>query len=145
MKYISEKVGRGGSVLGIDRKPPGIELPPNARFVQADVFELTAEDILGISETGGFDVVVSDLAPRTTGVRHADQEESWRLFERAVILAGGMLEPGGRFTGKLLFSSRHGQAVDMLRSGYESVRTIHPKATRKESKEVFIVAKNRLG
>jgi 23S rRNA (uridine2552-2'-O)-methyltransferase len=141
MKYILERVGPEGLVAGVDLSPLAIELPPHARFVEADVLAVDPEALRRLSGGGSFDVVVSDLAPKTTGIRHADQELSWELFARAVFLAGRLLARGGSFTGKLFFSPRHGDAVALLDKSFSSVKTLQPRATRRESKEIFIVAK----
>ena len=141
LMYLSEKAGNEGRVIGVDINPLNIELPRNARFIQADV---NAVDPSRIAEACGgrpIDVVVSDLAPKTSGVKHADQENSWALFERALELAAGLLRQGGNFAGKLFFSPKHKEAETRLKELFRETRTIHPKATRKSSREVFLVGK----
>ena len=139
LMYIAGKIGNEGKVVGVDLSPLNIELPRNARFIQADV---TAMDPARIAEACAgrpVDVVVSDLAPKTSGIKHADQENSWALFERALELAGNLLRGGGNFAGKLFFSPRHKEAENRLKDLFEETRTIHPKVTRKSSREVFLV------
>ncbi|MFH1437007.1 MAG: RlmE family RNA methyltransferase [Pseudomonadota bacterium] len=141
LMYLSEKAGNEGRVIGVDINPLNIELPQNAGFIQADV---NAVDPSRIAEACGgrpIDVVVSDLAPRTSGVKLADQENSWALFERALELAAALLRPGGNFAGKLFFSPRHKEAETRLKGLFRETRTIHPRATRKSSREVFLVGK----
>jgi 23S rRNA (uridine2552-2'-O)-methyltransferase len=142
MMYILERVGGEGSVAGVDLSPLGIQLPPNACFIQADVMTIGADDIRKGAGERPFDAIVSDLAPRTTGIRHADQERSWILFSRAAGLAAGLLKRGGHFAGKLFFSPRHADAEALLGGMFAEVRTLQPRATRRESKEIFIVGKN---
>lgn len=140
MKYILERVGPAGSVTGVDLAPLALELPGNGRFIESDVMALDAEALRRAAGCGHFDVVVSDLAPKTTGIKNVDQEKSWALFEKAAALALELLRRGGHFAGKLFFSPRHGDAVKLLAGRFASVRTIQPRATRKESKEIFVVA-----
>jgi len=140
MKYILERVGPEGSVLGVDLVPPAVDLPKNGRFMEADVLALDAAALRRAAGCEHFDVVVSDLAPKTSGIRHADQERSWALFDKAAALALELLRRGGHFTGKLFFSPHHGDAVKLLGRRFKTVRTIQPRATRKESKEIFVVA-----
>jgi hypothetical protein len=70
-------------MVGIDRVAiPGV---PGARLLVGDVFTVVPADLLG--DAAGFDVVMSDMAPDTTGIRHLDQARSEALFERALELA----------------------------------------------------------
>jgi 23S rRNA (uridine2552-2'-O)-methyltransferase len=142
MKYILERVGSGGKVAGVDLSPPAIRLPPNACFIQADVMAVEPGDVLKAAGEEFFDVVVSDLAPRTTGVGSADQENSWILFSRAAELARELLKRGGHFAGKLFFSPRHAEAEALLGRMFSRVRTLQPKATRRGSREIFLVGKS---
>jgi len=141
--YIAGRIGRGGVVAGVDLAPLGVALPPNARFALGDVMEMNDAALAALAGTDRFDVVVSDLAPKTSGIRHADQERSWRLFERAVEAAARLLVPGGDFAGKLFFSPTHAGAVRLLAARFGDVRTIRPQATRKASPEIFVVGKGK--
>jgi 23S rRNA (uridine2552-2'-O)-methyltransferase len=134
LKYASSRVGRSGRVVGVDLVVPGIPMPDNARFVEADVLLLSAREL----EPPRFDVVLSDMAPSTSGAALVDQERSWELFERALALALEVLTRGGRFAGKLFLSSRHEEAVRTMRGRFETVRTLRPRATRSSSREVFV-------
>jgi 23S rRNA (uridine2552-2'-O)-methyltransferase len=67
----------------------------NARLLVGDVFEVPAAELRG--ELAAFDVVLSDMAPDTDGIRHVDQARSEALFERALDLALELLAPGGHF------------------------------------------------
>lgn len=134
LKYAAGRVGRSGLVMGVDIVEPGIALPDNARYVQVDVADLSPGDV----EPSAFDVVLSDMAPRTSGAALVDQERSWNLFERALILAFEVLAPGGRFAGKLFFSPRHTEAISMMKERFSTVRTLRPRATRRASREVFL-------
>src|SRR5262249_40145646 len=81
-QYAAERVGSQGRVLGIDLQPVAISLPPQAVARQGDAFE-TAPAVL--TEGGRmFDVVLSDMAPRTTGIPSADAARSAELVLRAL-------------------------------------------------------------
>lgn len=135
LKYASERVGEAGVVVGVDLVPPRIPLPGNARFLRADVLEVSAREIGATT----FDVVLSDMAPSTSGDALVDQERSWELLGGAMRIALAVLVPGGRFAGKLFFSPRHVEAVATLEPRFQAVRTIRPRATRAASREVFVV------
>src|SRR6185295_11472575 len=92
-QYASQKVGAQGRVLGIDIQPIKLTLP-NAVFITADMRDLNLADVMaehGIAPP--FDIVMSDMAPKTTGIRVTDQARSLELCELALATAGRFLRP----------------------------------------------------
>jgi len=144
MQYTLSRIGNRGRIVGIDLVPPSIKLPSNATFIVANIFEISPEEIINKTEIREFDVVLSDLAPKTTGIKFADQENSYLLFLRSFEISKNLLKQGGNFAGKLFFSQHHNEAEKILRLHFSEVKTIHPRATRKESSEIFLVGKNFL-
>ncbi|UCF01217.1 MAG: RlmE family RNA methyltransferase, partial [Deltaproteobacteria bacterium] len=67
LQYCARVVGKRGLVVGVDTRKISVELPPHVKCIQADVFELSPADLHHFSKE--FDVVLSDLAPATTGIR----------------------------------------------------------------------------
>jgi 23S rRNA (uridine2552-2'-O)-methyltransferase len=132
--YAAEKVGPEGRVLGIDLKDPDVALPKQAEIRTLDAFEVDPA-VLG----GPFDAVISDMAPKTSGQRHADQYRSYELVMRALELSKSVLRPGGTFVAKIFQGAEFEDARDALRACFGKVRIIRPKATRDESYEVFLV------
>jgi len=90
-----------------------------------------------------FDVVLSDMAPDTSGVRSLDQARSEGLFERALEIAELTLDKGGHFVGKLFQGPDWQRLLKRCRDGFAEVRTVKPAGSRKESIEQYVVAKNR--
>ena len=138
LQYCARAVGRRGLVVGVDTRTISIELPPHVHFIQADVFELLPTDLYQISED--FDVVLSDLAPATTGMRSVDSSRSLALFQRALTLADDLLVPGAHFLGKIFQGSGFEEMVKDLKSRFDKVKVIRPRATRSQSKEIYLVA-----
>jgi 23S rRNA (uridine2552-2'-O)-methyltransferase len=138
LQYCARAVGKRGLVVGVDSRKISIELPPHVHFIQADVFELLPAGLYHISEE--FDLVLSDLAPATTGVSSVDSSHSFALFQRAMILADDLLVPGAHFLGKIFQGSGFDEIVKELKSKFGKVKGIKPKATRKQSKEIFLLA-----
>jgi len=135
--YAAEKVQREGKVLGVDLTEFKGTLPAWAEIQQGDVFELSVEQLGG---PRSWDVVMSDMAPSTTGHRFTDQARSEALVRRAIELADAVLAPGGAFVAKI-FQGGDFQAIrDELRARYAKVRVVRPEATRRESIEVFLCA-----
>lgn len=137
LQYCGRTVGQRGLVVGVDTRPMPLELPPHVHALQADVFELQLADLQHFSST--FDVVLSDLAPATTGIRSADSARSVLLFERALELAGKLLVPGGSFLGKIFQGTDFDSMVQEMKRMFRRVRGIKPRATRKESKEIYLL------
>ena len=89
--------GGAGRLLAVDLKPLAVALPPNATFIQGDALAWRT----GSSPLyAPYDVVLSDMAPQTTGTRMSDQAKSFELFMRALAV-GATLVPGGSFVGKI--------------------------------------------
>ncbi len=121
-------------MLGLDLKDPEVTLPAQAEIRTLDAFEVDP------SELGGpFDLVISDMAPKTSGQRHADQYRSYELVMRALDLAKQVLVPGGTFVAKIFQGAEFEDARDAVRGSFGKVRIIRPEATRDESYEVFLV------
>lgn len=138
-QYASQKVGAQGRVLGIDLQPIKITLP-NALFINADMRELNLDKVMtdhGISPP--FDLVMSDMAPKTTGIRVTDQARSMELCELALQTAERFLRPRGSFIAKLFHSEDFETFRKQLRERFGRVEVLRPKSTRKESKEIFLI------
>jgi len=135
-QYAAQKVGREGKVVGIDLNPPRIGLPPHVSFQTRDIFQLDALSELGPQ---AFDVVLSDMAPHTSGQRHRDQFGSYELYMRALAIAGQVLVAGGAFVGKLFQGPELEQARSATRERFKTVRIVKPDASRAESFEIFLV------
>lgn len=138
--YASPRIGRKGLLLAVDLTPIPATLGPNVTVTQGDALSLTNEDLARFAP---YDVVLSDMAPSTTGSRLADQARSFELFMRAVEIAKAVGAPGGSFVGKIFMSDDFQKARDALRALFEEVRTIRPEGTRSGSFEVFLVGLRR--
>jgi 23S rRNA (uridine2552-2'-O)-methyltransferase len=139
LQYASTRIGADGAMVGIDRAQ--VSGVAGARLLVGDIFETAAPDLLGTLEA--FDVVLSDMAPDTTGIRHVDQARSEALFERALEIAEQTLAPNGRFVGKLFQGPDFKKLCDRCRAGFAEVRTVKPESSRSFSIEQYVVAKGR--
>jgi 23S rRNA (uridine2552-2'-O)-methyltransferase len=138
-QYASKKIGLDGRILGIDLEPIALTLP-NAVFVQADLREARLERIFTLNGiTPPFDVVLSDMAPKTTGVRITDQTRSLELASLALDTAERFLKPRGSFVCKLFQGGDFEAFRSRLRVDFGKVELLRPRSTRKESKEIFFV------
>ena len=136
LQYAARVVGPQGALVGLDRQPLDVVIP-QARIVVGDVFAVDAATLRG--ELQGFDVVLSDMAPDTIGVRASDQARSEGLFERALELAEATLVPGGHFVAKLFQGPAFQTLVARVRRQFASTRTVKPEGTRTQSSEQYVV------
>jgi 23S rRNA (uridine2552-2'-O)-methyltransferase len=140
LQYAAKKVGPKGALVGIDRTALDVTIP-GARILVGDVFTVTPAELSG--DLPAFDVVLSDMAPDTSGVRSLDQARSEALFERALELAEILLAPGGHFLGKIFQGPEFHKLLVRCRAGFTKVASIKPKGSRTESIEQYIVALGR--
>jgi 23S rRNA (uridine2552-2'-O)-methyltransferase len=131
----------GGRVIAVDLLP--MEPIPGVEFLQGDFTTpetLTAlRDLVGTSRV---DLVLSDLAPNMSGQRAVDQPRSIALLEEVLLFATEVLRPGG----DLLLKGFQGEGIEAfvreLKSRFQTVKTIKPKASRSESREIYLLARN---
>lgn len=135
LKYAAQRVGGQGRVLGIDRTPTKAPAA-NAVTLEADLTDPLDPAALG----GGFDAVLSDMAPDTTGIRHVDQDRSALLAEIAMTIAQRHGKAGSALVIKIFQGPDFHPLLARAKSLYDKVRCVRPEATRKQSIEVYIVA-----
>ncbi len=132
-------VKRGaGLVLAMDLLP--IDPITGAVMLQGD---FTDPDMPGrlVSELGGnVDLVLSDMAPNTTGHASTDHIRIIALAEMALDFATKVLSPGGGFVAKVFQGGSEKQILDVLKQGFTQVRHAKPPASRKDSSELYVVA-----
>ena len=108
LQYASRKVGNSGQVLGVDLQPVKISLPSHVKVLKADIFEVTDEDLK--IKGGQADVILSDMAPKTSGIRTNDAYRSFELNKKVLYLANDILRPEG----SLLVKAFQGKLFDEL-------------------------------
>jgi 23S rRNA (uridine2552-2'-O)-methyltransferase len=140
-QYALGKTGPRGHVIGVDLARPERLSAPNFAFIQGDVREIDPERLL--AEIGPRDLVISDLAPKTTGVKSADASRSAELVRSALDIARVLLRPGGRFLCKVFEGEEVQELRQELSRAFGKVRTIRPKAVRKGSREIYLLAEQR--
>ena len=135
--YAAERVGREGLVLACDLQATETVFPANVTFARENVFERTPGFEAMLDATGPFDLVMSDMAPRTTGTKFTDQARSLELCLEAVAVADRWLKPGGHFVTKIFMGPDFQDLARAVRQRFDSVKTFKPNSSRAESKEIF--------
>jgi 23S rRNA (uridine2552-2'-O)-methyltransferase len=144
IQLTSGVVGRSGLVVGIDLKQIDHKFENRVVTIQGDIFdhEFVEAALRGYLP---FDVVLSDMAPATSGIKVADSARSALLFERAFELARWALRPGGTFLAKIFHGSEFHQLLAEVKKEFARTRVIRPEATRKQSREIYILGMNLRG
>jgi 23S rRNA (uridine2552-2'-O)-methyltransferase len=138
--YASERVGPAGHVYAIDIKPIQQTFGENVKVLEGDALSL---DSALLAAHAPYDIVMSDMAPNTSGSKFQDQARSTELFLRALEVAIAHGKPGSHFTAKIFMSGDYKAAEMQVREAYDVVRTIRPDGTRQVSSEVFVVGMGR--
>lgn len=141
LQYLASRVGPTGVVVGVDLTPLAIPVAPPVYFVLGDLAGLDLEAITAISPD--FDAVVSDMAPRTTGIREVDQQRSLDLALTAWEWARKLLRPGGHFLVKVFEGPGVEGLIRELEAAFRICRRVKPPGSRAASKEIYLLAMNR--
>lgn len=137
LEYILSKVGPTGHVYAVDIQTIAKRFRGKVVFFKKDIRLVTPDDF---ATAGKFHVVVSDMAPSTTGIKITDQARSLELSEAGFRLACEILRPGGAFVCKVFEGPDVHRFREEVRQRFEIVKTQKPQASRQESMELYIVA-----
>lgn len=140
LQVIAEIVGAKGKVLGIDLQDIEPFDAANVQTIRGDIME--TEGMLKLFEATGFnrvDVLTSDLAPKTSGIKDVDQGLSVELTDQAFFLATKILKPGGHFVGKVFEGADLPWLLKRMKKRFKKVTLFKPPSCRDRSFEKYIV------
>ena len=132
--YAAKLTGDKGRVIGIDPRPAKVQTGSNVEIINGDVFELDTGSL-----GSDFNLVMSDMAPSTTGHKAVDAARSAGLCEAALEIARNVLLPGGTFVCKIFQGPDFNQFVNSVRASFDRQKIFKPKSSRKASKEIFVI------
>lgn len=141
LQVASVLVEKDGLVVGIDKEPVKFSAP-NVKTIKADV--LDDKLLTTIRPFGRFSVVLSDLAPATSGIKSRDQAQSLALAERALDIADTVLRRDGALVIKIFQGPETAAFVKKLKKIFKIVHIYKPKASRDRSFETYIVALGKI-
>lgn len=144
LQYVAKKIGPKGAALGVDLTLIEEQFHPRIKTVQKDCFLLKEAEITAlmadvVDNFTQFDVVLSDMAPKTSGIKHVDQIRSLDLAERALNLAEIFLKPGGHVVIKIFDSHESIELMKRMKNLFKVVKHLRPKSVRAVSKEFYAV------
>ena len=138
--YISQKVGDKGKVVGVDVEETKIPQKANIFFIKKDILDLKKDDFRDKVE-----VVVSDLSPKTSGVKFLDAGKSLELAEKSFEIAKSVLLPGGNFVCKIFENESSDEFFKKVKNCFDFAKRFKPKAVIKKSKEFYIIGRGFTG
>jgi 23S rRNA (uridine2552-2'-O)-methyltransferase len=137
-QYAS-KVVRNGKIISIDLK----EMEPidNTVQIKGDFTEDETQQKIKEFLTSKSDVVMSDMAVNTTGIKNIDSIQTGELCKEAMIFSKDIISNGGFFVSKIFMGGSFNEIVQLGKKIFREVKVFKPKSSRKDSKESFIICK----
>ena len=139
--YAARIVGPEGLVIGVDLQEGKKVSIAGAAEIKWFCDDIMSDDIVGklqdIRKT--YRIVLSDIAPRTSGNKWVDQQQSLILARRVFELAASLLKKEGNFYVKVFEGEDFKEFVDSVRKSFKTVKIVKPKSSRSESREVFVL------
>ncbi|HXW59977.1 MAG TPA: RlmE family RNA methyltransferase [Myxococcota bacterium] len=144
LQYVASKIGPKGLALGVDLTPVTESFHPSIKTVVDDCFLLDHTKIaMHLGQETRFDVVLSDMAPKTTGIKHVDQIRSFDLAETALNIAEPVLKKGGHVVIKVFAGAEVSLLIARMKRLFSVVKQMRPKSVRAPSKEFYVVGLNK--
>lgn len=141
--YVCRKLKGSGRITAVDLKDLSVGIKcNNLKFFKDDAFSESFQE--AAVKTGPYDAVISDAAPSTTGNRTVDTGRSYNLAEDVLKFALKNLKSGGNLVIKIFQGGDEHQLLDIMKNSFKTAKIFKPKASRKESFEVFLVGTGRL-
>jgi 23S rRNA (uridine2552-2'-O)-methyltransferase len=139
--YAARVVGPQGLVVGVDLQEAKKVSIAKAAEIKWFCNDIMSDDIVGKMQgiREAFSVVLSDMAPRTSGNKWVDQQQSLDLARRVLELAANLLKKDGNFYVKVFEGEDFKEFVDSVRKSFKTVKIVKPKSSRSESPEVFVL------
>ncbi len=139
-QYAVRALKGRGKVIAIDLLP--IDEIEGVFIIEGDIRSPENQELI-ISKSGnGLDVILSDMAPDTTGVHYADTENSAQLVHLALDMAEKLLKPNGSFVAKVFEGAEYKELLQRTKSLFGFAKSFNPKASLNRSRELFLVAQN---
>ena len=134
------RVIKNGKIISIDLKK--MEKIKNTTQITGDFTESKIKDLLKKKFDNHLDVVMSDMAVNTTGIKDLDSIQTGELCKQAMEFSKDVLSKKGFFVSKIFMGSTFNEIVALGKEIFKEVRVFKPKSSRKDSKESFIICKN---
>ena len=138
-QYVT-KVVKSGKIISIDLKE--MEKIENTIQIQGDFTSIDTQDQIKEYLKKKPDVVMSDMAVNTTGIKNIDSIQTGELCKEAMVFSKDVISEKGFFISKIFMGSTFNEIVALGKKIFKEVKVFKPKSSRKDSKESFIICKN---
>ena len=138
-QYVS-KIVKNGKIISVDLKK--MEKIENTIQIKGDFTTQETQDDIKNHLDKGFDVVMSDMAVNTTGIKNIDSIQTGELCKEAMIFSKDVISNNGFFISKIFMGGTFNEIVALGKKIFKEVKVFKPKSSRKDSKESFIICKN---
>ena len=138
-QYVS-KIVKNGKIISVDLK--NMEKIENTIQIKGDFTNQDIQEEVKNYLDKGFDVVMSDMAVNTTGIKNIDSIQTGELCKEAMIFSKDVILNNGFFISKIFMGSNFNEIVALGKNIFKEVKVFKPKSSRKDSKENFIICKN---
>ena len=135
----ANKVAKNGKLISIDLKK--MEPIGSSLQIQGDFTDESVQEEIKNNTTSKVDVVMSDMAVNTTGIKNIDSIQTGELCKEAMIFAKDLLNQNGYFISKIFMGGTFNEIVAEGKKYFKEVKVFKPKSSRKDSKESFIICK----
>jgi len=158
-QYILQKIGQG-LVVGIDIDENIKVYDPRFIFIKGDILNLTPQNIILNEKAENkhlsnednriyqkiveFDLIASDAAPNTTGDTFSDSQLSLEIVKKVFQISDKLLKHGGTVIAKVFQGEDVNDFIKSLKNRYEKIKQYKPRSSRKESREIYIIALNKI-
>lgn len=143
--FAADLAGKDGQVVGIDLKPLSKSVlskaPSNVRIHTGDVLSVDGELIKSVGKD--FNIVMSDMAPDTTGNKNVDAARSFNLCQAALRIAEDLLVDGGSFICKIFQGEDFKEFIDSIKLSFNKHKIFKPQSSRKASKEIYVIGSGK--
>jgi 23S rRNA (uridine2552-2'-O)-methyltransferase len=141
LQILAEAVGEKGVAVGVDLEPIRNLGKPWVKTAVVDLLAPTALDQIRALHAGPFDLVTSDMAPKTIGIKLTDEARCLELVRMAMHVADVTLKLGGGFVAKVFMGGDFPALKKELQARYGEVHVVRPDATRERSYEIYVIGK----
>ena len=138
-QYVS-KILKNGKIISIDLKK--MESIKNTIQIEGDFMEESVQNKIKSYLSRETDVVISDMAVNTTGIKNIDSIQTGELCMQSIIFTKDILSKKGFFVSKIFMGGSVNEIVALGKKTFKEVKVFKPKSSRKDSKESFIICKN---
>ncbi len=133
--YAAKLTGKSGYVVGIDKQKVKIDLPENVKVYCEDIYNTL--NFFGDKER--FSIIISDMAPDTTGSKFTDAVRSFELSNKALDMTDGLLDRGGNFVCKIFQGEDFEEFYKKVGLSFKQKKIFKPQSSRKSSREIYVV------